>query len=81
MGAAISGQIERAEEKGFREGYDEGLKEGRETTEKLFISKLLEHYTTEEISKEFEIPHERVIKIKENLITILNEKLLRISSK
>ena len=28
MGAAISGELERAQEKGFKEGHEEGRKEG-----------------------------------------------------
>ena len=54
--AVIAGKLERAEEKGIRKG--------RETTENLFISKLLEKHDPEEISKEYEIPLERVLEIK-----------------
>ena len=55
-GAVIAGRLERAEEK--------GLKEGRENTENLFISKLLKKYSPEEISEEYEIPLQRVLEIK-----------------
>lgn len=58
-GAVIAGRLERAEEKGLKEG----LKEGKETTENLFISKLLKKHSPEEISTEYEIPIQRILEI------------------
>ena len=58
--AGIAGELERAEERGHAEGWEEG----REETEKVFIPKLLEKNTPEEISKEYDIPLERILKIK-----------------
>ena len=54
--AAISGELERAEER--------GVEKGREETEKAFIPKLLKKNTPEEISNEYDIPLERILKIK-----------------
>ncbi len=71
--AAISGELERAEERGFEKGRKEGLekgrKEGREEVLKIkkqIILKLLEKNTPEEISKEFNIPLEHILEIKNN---------------
>ena len=53
--AGIAGELERAEEKGLKEGHTKGLKE--------IITKLLEKYTPEEVSKMTDIPPEKIQKI------------------
>ena len=54
--ARIEGALLRSQEAGKIEGRDE--------TEKKFIKKLLKINSPEEISKDYEIPLERVLKIK-----------------
>ena len=65
--AGIAGELERAEEKAFKKGFKKGLEKmyevGRAETEEKFILKLLETQSPEEISKNFEVPLERVLEI------------------
>lgn len=58
--AGIAGELERAEDKGREEGYANGCAE----TEEKFISRLLETRTPDDISREFDVPIERVVEIK-----------------
>lgn len=53
--AGIAGELERAEDKGLANGCAE--------TEEKFILKLLKTMGPDEISKEFEVPLERVLEI------------------
>ncbi|WP_298522547.1 hypothetical protein [uncultured Methanobrevibacter sp.] len=57
--AGIAGELERAEERGIEKGREEAR-----DTEKFFITKLLEKNTPEEISEEYGISLERILKIK-----------------
>ena len=57
--AGIAGELERAEEAALDEGHANGCAE----TEEKFILKLLETQSPEEISKNFEVPLERVLEI------------------
>lgn len=65
--AGIAGELERAEEKAFKKGFKKGFEKmyevGRAETEEKFILKLLETQGPEEISKNFEVPLERVLEI------------------
>ena len=65
--AGIAGELERAEEKAFKKGFKKGFEKmyevGRAETEEKFILKLLETQSPEEISKDFEVPLERVLEI------------------
>ena len=65
--AGIAGELERAEEaafeKGFEKGFEDGHANGCAETEEKFILKLLETQSPEEISKNFEVPLERVLEI------------------
>ena len=58
--AGIAGELERAEER----GRDDGLADGCAVTEEKFISRLLETQSPNEISRDFDVPLERVIEIK-----------------
>ena len=48
-------------------GKEIGFEEGSRDTESKFISKLLEKFTPEEISKDYDVSLQRVYEIKENL--------------
>ena len=70
--AGIAGELERAEERGRDEGRDEGINVGRDEghasgcaeTEEKFVSRLLETQSPDVISRDFDVPLERVIEIK-----------------
>ena len=62
--ARIEGALLRSQQKGRREGRKEGLEEGCDRMEFKFISKLLENHTPDEISEDFDVPLEKVLKIK-----------------
>lgn len=65
--AIIANCLEQFEEATLERGREEGRVEVREESrerEELFISKLLENYDPEELSKEFDIPLERILEIK-----------------
>lgn len=61
--AIIANCLEQFEEATLERGREEGREESRER-EELLISKLLENYDPEELSKEFDIPLERILEIK-----------------
>ena len=61
--AGIAGELERAEEAAYEEGFEKGYAKGCAETEEKFILKLLETQSPEEISKNFEVPLERVLEI------------------
>ena len=61
--AGIAGELERAEETGLEKGLEDGHANGCAETEEKFILKLLETQSPEEISKNFEVPLERVLEI------------------
>ena len=61
--AGIAGELERAEEAAYEKGFEEGYAKGCAETEEKFILKLLETQSPEEISKNFEVPLERVLEI------------------
>lgn len=56
--------LEEGKEIGFEEGKEKGFEEGHSNAEQKFILKLLEKYTPHEISREYDVPLERVIEIK-----------------
>ena len=68
----IEGELFRSHENGLKEGLEEGkeighasgLEEGRSDTERKFILKLLEKYSPREISRDYDVPLERVMEIK-----------------
>ncbi len=51
-------------EEGKEIGHASGLEEGRSDTERKFILKLLEKHTPREISRDYDVPLERVMEIK-----------------
>ena len=61
--AGIAGELERAEEKAFKKGFEKMYEVGRAETEEKFILKLLETQSPEEISQNFEVLLERVLEI------------------
>ena len=58
---------ELGKEIGCELGKEIGFEEGSRDTESKFISKLLEKFTPEEISKDYDVSLQRVYEIKENL--------------
>ena len=66
--ARIEGELLRSQQKGHKEGLEEGLEEGLkkggDRMEFKLISKLLENHTPDEISKDLDVPLEKVLKIK-----------------
>lgn len=54
--AGIAGELERAEERGLKEGHENGLKE--------IISNLLESYSPDEVSRMAKVPLDFVIEVK-----------------
>lgn len=65
-------KLEQAEDKGIEIGRGEGIEIGRgegiEIGQSKFISKLLQSMTPEEISEEFDVPLENVLKVQKSKI-------------
>ena len=59
--------LEKGKEIGLEEGKEIGLEKGSRDTESKFISKLLEKFTPEEISKDYDVSLQRVYEIQENI--------------
>jgi flagellar biosynthesis/type III secretory pathway protein FliH len=59
--------LEEGKEIGIEEGKEIGLEKGSRDTESKFISKLLEKFTPEEISKDYDVSLQRVYEIQENI--------------
>lgn len=62
--ARIAGALMRSEEKGKKEGIEEGFREGNEFAKREFVLRLLKSMSPEEVSDKLEIPLDIVNEIK-----------------